>query len=172
MAALQDSTTYVPSSESRNDYANVHNFLEEFRTHRGREASVACFLSGPEPGQQVALPQEIYEALVMVVDAMQRGMAVTIRPNHERITTQQAADLLGVSRPTVVRLVESGELPAEKIGRHRRILLIDVIEYQAMRRQRQLHVIAATSDRDSQIPTPEFFKEVRREVAAKREDEA
>lgn len=168
MSALHESKTYVPSSENLEKYAKLHDFNEALQTKRGQVPEAECFLSGPEPGQQVVLPKDVYELLVAVVDAMQQGMAVTIRPNHERVTTQQAADLLGVSRPTVVRLVENGELPATKIGRHRRILLVDVLEYQKRHETRQFDAIAATSDLDAEIPPAEFFKSVRAEVAAER----
>lgn len=85
-------------------------------------------LSGPN-GEHLVLPPEVFEVLRDVVDAMARGQAVTIAPVHQRLTTQEAADLLGVSRPTLVKLLEAGEIPFEQPGRHRRVRLADVLAY-------------------------------------------
>ena len=85
-------------------------------------------LSGPN-GEHLVLPPEVFEELRDVVDAMAQGQALTIAPVHQRLTTQEAADLLGVSRPTVVKLLESGEIPFEQPGRHRRVRLADVLAY-------------------------------------------
>ncbi len=85
-------------------------------------------LSGPN-GEHLVLPPEVFEVLRDVVDAMAQGQALTIAPVHQRLTTQEAADLLGVSRPTVVKLLESGEIPFEQPGRHRRVRLADVLAY-------------------------------------------
>jgi excisionase family DNA binding protein len=85
-------------------------------------------LSGPN-GEHLVLPPEVFEVLRDVVEAMAQGQAVTIAPVHQRLTTQEAADLLGVSRPTVVKLLESGEIPFEQPGRHRRVRLADVLAY-------------------------------------------
>lgn len=85
-------------------------------------------LSGPN-GEHLVLPPEIFEVLRDVVEAMASGQAVTIAPVHQRLTTQEAADLLGVSRPTLVKLLETGEIPFEQPGRHRRVRLADVLAY-------------------------------------------
>lgn len=85
-------------------------------------------LVGPN-GERLVLPAEVFEVLRSVVDAMAQGQGVTIVPVHQRLTTQEAADLLGVSRPTVVKLLESGEIPFEQPGRHRRVRLADVLAY-------------------------------------------
>jgi excisionase family DNA binding protein len=85
-------------------------------------------LSGPN-GERLVLPPEVFEVLRDVVEAMAQGQAVTIAPVHQRLTTQEAADLLGVSRPTVVKLLESGQIPFEQPGRHRRVRLADVLAY-------------------------------------------
>jgi excisionase family DNA binding protein len=61
------------------------------------------------------------------------------------ITTQEVADLLGVSRPTVVRLIDAGELTSERIGNRRKVLLKDALAYRDARRRLQLQAIADTS---------------------------
>ncbi|HEY9564769.1 MAG TPA: helix-turn-helix domain-containing protein [Nocardioides sp.] len=85
-------------------------------------------LSGPN-GEHLVLPPEVFEVLRDVLEAMAQGQAVTVAPVHQRLTTQEAADLLGISRPTVVKLLESGEIPFEQPGRHRRVRLADVLAY-------------------------------------------
>lgn len=65
--------------------------------------------------------------------AMANGQAVTMALHSQTLTTQAAADLLGVSRPTVVRLLKNGEIPYSQSGQHRRVLLCDVLDYQERR---------------------------------------
>lgn len=91
-------------------------------------AEPTATLSGPN-GERLVLPPEVFEVLRDVVEAMAHGQAVTISPVHQRLTTQEAADLLGVSRPTLVKLLELGEIPFEQPGRHRRVRLADVLAY-------------------------------------------
>lgn len=88
-------------------------------------------LVGPD-GQVVDLPAQVFDVVVDVVRAMERGKAITIAPVDQMLTTQEAADFLGVSRPTVVKLLESGRIPFAQpgAGRHRRVRLEDVVEYQ------------------------------------------
>ena len=62
---------------------------------------------------------------------------MTIAPVHQRLTTQEAAELLGVSRPTLVKLLDSGEISFEQPGRHRRLLLTDVLAYRERRSTRR-----------------------------------
>jgi len=86
-------------------------------------------LVGPD-GSRVKLPPEVYEMLRDVLAALSQGLAITVAPTRTVLTTSQAAHLLGVSRPTLVRLLESGEIPFEKPARHRRVRLADVLAYQ------------------------------------------
>jgi excisionase family DNA binding protein len=85
-------------------------------------------LLGPD-GEQVPLPEEVYQVLVDVVEAMREGKVITVVPRTQRLTTQEAADFLGVSRPTLVKLLEDGKIPFDQPGRHRRILFTDLLAY-------------------------------------------
>src|SRR5260370_12430707 len=80
------------------------------------------FLLGSD-GERARLPEEVYRLLMRVVAAMHDGTAITVIPQARRLTTQEAADILGVSRPTLVKLLEQGKIPYEQPGRHRRIRL-------------------------------------------------
>ena len=85
-------------------------------------------LLGPD-GEQAPLPEEVYQILVQVVEALREGKVITIVPRTQRLTTQEAADFLGISRPTLVKLLEEGQIPYEQPGRHRRILFSDLLAY-------------------------------------------
>ncbi len=82
------------------------------------------------------VPPELARALRETVLALAHGEAVTLTPHEALLTTQEAADVLGVSRPTLVRLLESGALPFTKPGTHRRVRLEDVLDYAEQHRTR------------------------------------
>jgi excisionase family DNA binding protein len=77
------------------------------------------------------LPPNVARLLMDILEQTAAGNAVALVPVEAEVTTQQAADLLNVSRPFVVRLVENGTLPAHKVGKHRRLSLRDVLAYKA-----------------------------------------
>ncbi|MFK4761438.1 helix-turn-helix domain-containing protein [Microbacterium sp. ZW T5_45] len=85
-------------------------------------------LVGPD-NESIELPDEVYEILVRVTAAMRAGNAVSVVPYAMRVSTQEAAEMLGISRPTFVRLLERQEIPFEQPGRHRRVRLSDVLAY-------------------------------------------
>jgi excisionase family DNA binding protein len=83
-----------------------------------------------EDGTEVALPPAVQNALVDVVHLMDTGKAITMAPHKALLTTQEAADLLDISRPTLVKLLVEGKIPYEQRGKHRRVRVEDVVEYQ------------------------------------------
>ncbi|MCL1898169.1 MAG: helix-turn-helix domain-containing protein [Micrococcales bacterium] len=82
---------------------------------------------------RIELPAEVHRILKQVALAMSQGKAVTVAPVNMRLTTSQAADQLGISRQTLVRLLEQNKLPYERPSRHRLLRLNDVLDYQQRR---------------------------------------
>ena len=85
-------------------------------------------LIGPD-GSHLDIPDELYGILRDVVKALSQGLAISIAPHNTMLTTQEAADLLNISRPTLVRLLRDGDIPHTMRGRHRRVMLRDVLHY-------------------------------------------
>lgn len=84
-------------------------------------------------GRKVQLPGPVVGLLDEILKNMQAGKAVSIVPEHQELTTQRAANVLGVSRPFLVRLLEEDKLPFHMVGSHRRVYLTDVLAYKAKR---------------------------------------
>ncbi len=92
--------------------------------------------------EEMPLPPEVYEVLLEVVTAMSKGQAVSVAPRSQRLTTSEAADFLGISRPTLVKLLEGGDIPFEQPSRHRRVLLSDLVAFKQRRRDARRATLA------------------------------
>ncbi|MGB2766303.1 MAG: excisionase family DNA-binding protein [Propionicimonas sp.] len=168
MSIAMSSQTYVPEGAD-GQLAEVRSFLEAHAERRGSVPPQRYLLVGGGEGEQIELPSAVYRVLMQVVEAMAAGKAVTVTPQEPQLTTQQAADLLGVSRPTVVRLIESGELRADRNGSRRRLLLSEVLAYRDRRRQRQYAMLEATAidldNEDDPVEVIERLRAARKAVA-------
>lgn len=86
-------------------------------------------------GNDLILPRQALALLRDLLVEMAQGNAVTIVPTHAELTTQEAANLLNVSRPHLVKLLEGGDIPFSKAGTHRRIRYQDLMTYREQRMQ-------------------------------------
>ncbi|MEH2324341.1 MAG: helix-turn-helix domain-containing protein [Nostoc sp.] len=84
-------------------------------------------------GEKINIPEPIYQVLVQVVHAMASGKAISIIPQQQELTTQQAAEFINVSRPYLIKLLEQGEIPHIKVGSHRRVRFDDLMNYKHQR---------------------------------------
>jgi excisionase family DNA binding protein len=115
-------------------------------------------------GKEIELPDEIYGVLREVVAALLEGKAITIAPHTTQLSTQQAADIVGVSRPTLVKLLEQGEIPFVKPGRHRRVQLADLVAYKDRSRTRRrlaLRELTQAAEQEGLYETGTGFIETR-----------
>ncbi|MER6936339.1 helix-turn-helix domain-containing protein [Nocardioides sp. NPDC127514] len=167
-----DQQTYVASATDA--LADVLDFIKAYESRRSAGSGDQHLSLGSDGDDHVDLPDPVYRALTQVVEALAAGKAVTIAPQHQLLTTQQAADLLGLSRPTVVKLIDDGALPAETPGAKRRLIrLDDLLAYRTRRREAQLKAIFETStgdldlDEDPEV-VAEQIRRVRAEVGKRR----
>lgn len=84
---------------------------------------------GNQGEEVVSIPVSAFRLLGAVLTEMAKGNAVALLPVHAELTTQRAAEILNVSRPFVVRLLDEGKIPGHKVGTHRRIRFQDLMEY-------------------------------------------
>jgi len=117
---LREPITMEPSEEA--EIRELHRMLK-----LGSPA-----LLGPA-NERIDLPESVYHILKDVVANMMRGRTIFLTPQNNRLTTQAAANLLGCSRPHLVKLLDSGAIPFEKVGQHRRILMKDLTTYRKNR---------------------------------------
>lgn len=149
MTAL-DSRTVVPKTHDAEALTVLADALASTSTaeivaHDGARASI--------PGDLVALLRD-------AVSNLASGRAVTLTTRDSVLTTQAAADLLGVSRPTLVRLLDQHLIPYTQPQRHRRVLLADVLAYRSTLRQQRGHVLQKMAD-DAQQDELTGFVETR-----------
>jgi excisionase family DNA binding protein len=106
--------------------AELTAFLRAHPTPSGR---VRLCTEDDGPETQVVIPAVAFRFFVDMLAELANGNAVTVAPVHAELTTQQAADLLNVSRPYLIKLLDEERIPHRRVGNRRKVQLIDVLEY-------------------------------------------
>jgi excisionase family DNA binding protein len=94
-----------------------------------KEKDFSMYVKVGEKESMIILPFSAVKLLIEILSQMAEGNAVTLIPIHAELTTQEAANLLNVSRPYLIKLLEKGEIPFHKVGTHRRIFFADLMTF-------------------------------------------
>ncbi len=129
MAAVQSSRSQVMATERE-----AHLALEVLEQLEGPQGVLAVERGGQ---RAASLPPEIGRVLQQVLDVMARGGTITIGSVPEVLTTSAAAGILGISRPTLMKMIREGQIPAHQVGTHHRLKSGDVFAALKARRARE-----------------------------------
>jgi excisionase family DNA binding protein len=138
----RDSVTVMPNEDELSDLSQIDAF---FASMSADEPSIR--LLGPHR-EELRIPASMIRGLREMAHALAGDHAVAVVPLEKMLTTQQAADLLNVSRQYLVRLLDDGRIPSSKTGTHRRVRFDDLIAYKQRRdaeRRRELDLLAEMS---------------------------
>ncbi len=119
--------------------------LTRFLAAKPRLALCVRIIPDDEPEESISIPAPAFRLLNEILTEMAKGNAVTLIPVHAELTTQQAADLLNVSRPFLVEQLEKGAIPFRKVGTHRRIPFKELMAYRQTMDRNRLKALDALS---------------------------
>lgn len=121
---------FLPTAEDSEQAKDSSRVLAQALANYSDDDRVRMTIQGSSgTNDELVLPGDIMNLLLNVLTQVSQGNAISLMPMHQEISTQQAADLLSVSRPHLVKLLEQGNIPFRKVGSHRRVKLTDVMDY-------------------------------------------
>jgi excisionase family DNA binding protein len=115
---------------ARESYSSLISTIDQLKTDRAE-------IEIEETGEKIILPLKALNLLGEILKAMSQGKPISIVPIATEVTTQSAAEILGCSRPYLVKLLEEGKIEYTKVGKHRRIKYEDVIDYKKKMKEEQ-----------------------------------
>lgn len=127
---VDETLSFSTPPEQRAEVAALLRALEGLALRR---SAPSTFTFVDADGRTLHVPDSVFVVLARVIEVLARGDAVTVVPVGRELTTQQAANLLNVSRQYLVRLLEEGRLPFHRTGTHRRVRLDDLLAFKARR---------------------------------------
>ena len=127
MAQLANGNEVV--TPTKRDTALAKKAAEHLAAHLQKGSKLRLELKGSSGTEELVLPPSAIRLLMRILSELGQGNGVTLTPLRAELTTQQAADLLNVSRPHLVKLLDEGSIPSRKVGTHRRVRLEDLLDY-------------------------------------------
>jgi excisionase family DNA binding protein len=125
MEAIIERPTIKDQRKAKDVFETFKEVRKSIKSNRREKINIVF----KETKKSVELPEGAIHLLKEILQYMAKGKAITLIPSDSELSTQQAADMLGVSRPHLVKLLEEGKIPYRKIGSHRRILFEDLGKY-------------------------------------------
>jgi excisionase family DNA binding protein len=120
----------LPTAEDGEQAKDSSRVLAQALANYSDDDRVRMTIQGSSgSSNELVLPGDIMNLMLTVLTQVSQGNAISLVPIHQEISTQQAAELLSVSRPHLVKLLEQGDIPYRKVGSHRRVKLTDVMDY-------------------------------------------
>lgn len=104
-----------------------------------------------EPAESISIPVTAFRLLNGILAEMAKGNSVTLIPVHAELTTQQAAEILNVSRPFLIEQLEKGSISYRKVGTHRRVLFKDLMQYKRTMDRNRLNALDELSAVDQEL---------------------
>jgi excisionase family DNA binding protein len=123
---MSNAAVHLPSPDEARQAQDALRALSTVRRKGPRSIEVRA-ASGKNIS--VSVPKEAFDLFIEILGHVANGSAVSIVPVHAELTTQQAAAMLNVSRPFLVKLLETRAIPYRLVGTHRRILMSDLVTY-------------------------------------------
>jgi excisionase family DNA binding protein len=105
----------------------------------------------PSPEGMVKLPLSAARMLVRILEEMARGNAVTLIPVHAELTTQEAAEMLNISRPSLIQILEEGKIDYRRVGTHRRVRFEGLMKYKRAAEAERRAVLAELAAYDQEL---------------------
>ena len=137
----------LPTPEDRELADEASRILLPHLSEKSDHIRIALPPEGNLPKETVTLPRKAFKFLQNLLTYMAQGKAISLVPQHAELTTNQAADFLGISRPFLVNeLLEKNIIPFRKVGTHRRIAFADLIVYRKKRHEKHEQAMQALAD--------------------------
>lgn len=138
--------TIFPTTD---DIENAKNFSRALAREIDRDSLVR--IQAPNDQDSIEVPKNVFDILLKVLAIMSEGKAFSLMPVDKELTTQQAADILNVSRPYLSKILDLGDINHRKVGRNRRVKFCDVIRYKEKQERTSKDALQALADEAQEL---------------------